>query len=320
MNQRIKELIQQARRVLACSHSRPDGDAISSLLAMGWALERLGKDYTLVSPHPVPSTFRFLPGWEKISQKLAGSYDLVIALDSGSLDRFERLCERVKRIKAPLLVIDHHITNAYFGTVNWVEPEASATTEMLFFLFQELGLQLDERAATYLLTGIVTDTLGFRTSNVTPRTVEVLRELMKAGASLSWISDQAFNRRPLSALRLWAAVLPGVQHQDHIVWGEIPLAARKASGYPDGDDADLVELLATVEEAQVAVIFYEREDGKVKVSLRSRPGINVAEVAQQLGGGGHAQAAGAIVEGPLEAARQRVLALLIGREAKPGST
>lgn len=298
--------------MLACSHLRPDGDAIGSLLAMGWMLEQLGKAHTLACPHPVPSNFRFLPGWERITHRLAPTYDydLVIALDTGDLSRLECLREEIEGLEAPILVIDHHTTNTRFGTVNWVEPQASATAEMLFPLIQRLGLQLDETIATYLLTGIVTDTQGFRTSNTSSRTMETVGALLRAGASLAAISDRTLNRRSLSALRLWAAVLPGAQCRDHIVWAEIPLSIRRASGYRGGDDADLVEFLATVEEAEVAAIFYEREDGAIKVSLRSRPGTDVAEVAHQLGGGGHEQASGATVEGPLEAARRRVLALL----------
>jgi len=317
-NPKPEALIRGARRVLACSHLRPDGDAICSLLAVGWVLDQLGKAFTLACPHPVPSTFHFLPGWEQIVQELKApcDYDLIIALDAGDLSRFEHLSRYIEQLEAPILVIDHHVTNTRFGMVNWVEPDASATAEILFFLIHRLGLQLDKRVATYLLTGIVTDTQGFRTSNTSPRTLEVVGELLKTGVSLATVSDRALNRRSLSALRLWGIVLPKVQFKDPIVWGEIPLSVRRTSGYTGGDDAELVEFLATVEEAQVAAILYELENGKVKLSLRSRPGINVAEIAQQLGGGGHEQAAGAIMEGPLDAARQRVLALL--EERLPG--
>jgi phosphoesterase RecJ-like protein len=311
MSPRADDLILDAKCVLACSHFRPDGDAIGSLLAMGWALDQLGKAHTLVCPHPTPPNFRFLPGWERITQDLAPGcdYDLVIALDVSSLERFEHLREPIERLSAPILVIDHHVTNGGFGTANLVEPDAAATTEVLFPLLQRLWLLLDETVATYLLTGIFTDTQGFRTSNTSLQTMEIVLELLRAGGALSLIGDQA-NRHPLSALRLWAAVLPHVQYQDHVVWGEIPLSTRQASGYSGGDDAELVEFLSTVEEAQVAAIFHEREDGTVKLSLRSRPGTDVSELAQRLGGGGHEQAAGATIEGPLESARQLVLALL----------
>jgi phosphoesterase RecJ-like protein len=150
--------------------------------------------------------------------------------------------------------------------------------------------------------------------------MEVVLALVRAGAPLSTVSEWALNRRPLSALRLWASVLPDVQRQDHIVWGEIPLDVRRASGYGEGDDAELVEFLATVEEAQVAAILYEREDGTVKLSLRSRPGTDVAGVAKQLGGGGHEQAAGATLDGPLESARLRVLSLLDRRLGVDGGS
>lgn len=312
MSPNPEDLVREATCVLACSHLRPDGDAIGSLLAMGWVFDQLGKTCTLACPHPVPPAFHFLPGWERVTQQLAPPchYDLVVTLDAGSLDRFEHLGEQIRRLEVPILVIDHHVTNTRFGTVNWVDPHASATTEVLVSFLQQLGLQLDETVATYLLTGIVTDTQGFRTSNTSPQTMEIVGDLLGAGASLTTVSDRALNRRSLSALRLWAAVLPGVRFRDSIVWGEIPLSVRRISGYTGGDDAELVEFLATVEEAQVAAILYELENGTVKLSLRSRPGTDVAKVAQQLGGGGHEQAAGAIIEGPLEDARRRVLTLL----------
>lgn len=319
MGPRAEDLILEARCILACSHFRPDGDAIGSLLAIGWALERLGKIYTLVCPHATPLKYRFLSGWERITQGLAPSldYDLVIALDTASLDRFGDLAPGIGDLDVPMLVVDHHATNTRFGTFNRVEPGASATTEVVFSLLRELDLQLDATVATHLLTGIVTDTLGFRTSSTSLRTMETVLELVRVGAPLSTVSEWALNRRPLSALRLWASVLPDVQRQDHVVWGEIPLDVRRASGYGEGDDADLVEFLATVEEAHVAAIFYEREDGTVKLSLRSRPGTDVAAVAKQLGGGGHEQAAGATLEGPLELARLRVLSLLEQRLGAP---
>ena len=320
MSHRTENLILEATCVLCCSHFKPDGDAIGSLLAMGWALDQMGKAHTLACPSPVPPNLRFLPGWQRITQKLASNYDydLVIVLDTGSLRRLDHLRKEIEGLEAPILVIDHHVTNTCFGSVNWVEPEAAATAQMLFLLFQRLGLKLQETVASYILTGIVTDTQGFRTSNTSQETMEIVGELLRAGASLAAISDWALNRRSLSALHLWAAVLPGVRCEEHIVWAEIPLSLRRASGYPGGDDADLVEFLSTVEEAQVAAIFYECEDGMVKVSLRSRPGSDVAEVARQLGGGGHVQAAGATMEGPLEAARKRVLALLEQRLVDAG--
>ena len=310
MSLSLEDVVLSAQCVLACSHVMPDGDAIGSLLGMGWALDRLGKAYTLACPDAVPPNLRFLEGWETITQKPGLTYDLVVALDSSDLDRLDCLCEEIERIAAPIVVIDHHVTNARFGEINWVDPEAVATTEMLVPLFRRLGLQLDESVATYLLTGIVTDTQGFRTSNTSQRTMEIVAELLRAGASLARISDRTLNRRSWSALQLWAAVLPGVQREADVVWAEIPMAVRRTSEYADRDDADLVELLATIEGTRVAAIFNEREDGSVKVSLRSRPETDVSEVAQQLGGGGHAQAAGVTVQGPLGAARRRVLARL----------
>ena len=156
-------------------------------------------------------------------------------------------------------------------------------------LLPGLGLALSEPVAHCLLTGLVSDTLGFRTSSTTPKSLALAQQLMQAGAILHQIYDNSLYKRSYTAVRLWAEGLARMEMKHRMVWARLPLEARQASGYQGFGDADLINVLTSVREADVALIFVERQDGKVKVSWRSLPGINVAAVAAQFGGGGHAR-------------------------------
>jgi phosphoesterase RecJ-like protein len=161
--------------------------------------------------------------------------------------------------------------------------------------------------AQCLLTGLVNDTLGFRTSNTTVKTLAIAQQLMAAGGSLHSIYDLSLFKRSYSSVRLWAEGLARMQLKHRIVWALLPLEARQTSGYQGSGDADLINVLTSVREADVAIVFVERPDGLVKLSWRSTPSINVAAIAAGFGGGGHAQAAGAEIAGTLAEVEERVL-------------
>jgi phosphoesterase RecJ-like protein len=210
----------------------------------------------------------------------------------------------------PLLNIDHHLTNLNFGTVNLVDPHASSAAEVVYRLLQCMAVPLGADVATSLLTGIVTDTRGFRTSNVTIQVMEATVQLMQAGASLPYITHNGLNRRPTAVILLWRTALTLLHIEDRVIWTCIPLAMRRAVGYVGNGDAGLVSFLVSADDADVAAVFVEGEDGRVEVGLRAVPGFDVAHVALQLGGGGHALAAGCTLPGPLEEAQARTLAAL----------
>ncbi|MFQ6014325.1 MAG: bifunctional oligoribonuclease/PAP phosphatase NrnA [Anaerolineae bacterium] len=170
---------------------------------------------------------------------------------------------------------------------------------------------LDPQIATCLLTGIVTDTLGFRTSSTTPRLMQVVSQLMTAGASLADITDQVFNQRSLSSIKLWGKAIDRLQADGRVVWTEITQEMiRQSQGKADIEsrEGSVVNLLATIREADVAIVFKEREDGQVEVSMRGRRGVDLSKPALRLGGGGHRQAAGCMLKCSLEEAKEKVLA------------
>lgn len=305
-----KRLLSEARRPLLVTHVAPDGDAIGSLLSMGWVLLAQGKSPTLACQDAFPRRFAFLPGFEKVVQDPPpGPYDLLVTFDCSDLDRIGRIGQSIGR-GLPLLNIDHHVTNTRFGTVDLVAEDAVSTTHILYHLIRHLPHPIDKRIATCLLTGLVTDTRGFRTANVTPEVFHIAVELMEIGAPLATITRNSLDRRPLAALRLWGAGLTRLQSADGVVWTTLPVSVQQTIGHDGYGDAGLANLLISAEEARVAVVFTEQPDGAVEVGFRAIPGFDVSHIALQLGGGGHALAAGCRIPGPLEAAQRRVLTLL----------
>jgi phosphoesterase RecJ-like protein len=291
-------------------HIMPDGDAIGSLLGLGWALHKLGKEHTLACADPVPDSFAYLPGSGAIVAQPEGNYDLVISLDCSDLKRLGVAYDQNSLRGVPIINIDHHVTNVGFGSVNWVDSSSASTAQMVLTLIEHLEIPLDSTIATCLLNGIVTDTRGFRTSNTTPDVMEAATKLMMAGASLTEITERVFNRRPLAMLCLWGRALSAAQLDGRIIWTEISQAMKHECGLGSDSDDGLVSFLTSANEADIGIVFTEKDDGTIDVSMRSMPGIDISGVAMRLGGGGHPQAAGCHLSTSLTEARERVLAEL----------
>jgi len=305
-----QSLIHAAQHVFLATHVEPDGDAIGSLLGMGWALRSMGKTITLACADPVPSTFRFLPGSEAIGVHRPTFEDLIIGLDVSDVSRFGATYDPSTVPGVPLLIIDHHVTNTFFGTVNLIDLSVASTTQLVFDLLVRMAVPIESTTATCLLTGLVTDTRGFRTSSTTSRVLEVAQRLMEAGADLAAITHQVFNSNSLSTLRVTGAMLSSMQLEGRILWAAITQEMLHRCGATPADTSSLSNLLATTHEADVAVVFREKGANLIDISMRSVPGVDISGVALRLGGGGHAQAAGATVHGSLEAVVQRTLAEL----------
>lgn len=307
----VAKRITSAQHILATCHVAPDGDAIGSLLGLGLALTKAGKAITMTCADPVPQSCRHLPGWERVTQaSQTNGIELIISLDCSDPKRLGPLCDPECPAGIPIVNIDHHVTNTYFGQVNWVDTNAAATAQMLYDLITELGIAIDGEIANCLLNGILTDTLGFRTSSTTAQVVETGLALIKAGASLRELSDHAFNHRPFSTVKLWSAALQDMHLEGRILWSRITQAMREEFGYRENGDAGLVSFLCAVDQVDIAVIFDELQDGNVNISMRAAPGYTISQVALELGGGGHPQAAGCTIPGPLEEAQSKVLPML----------
>ena len=304
------QLIQSAHCPLLICHVSPDGDAVGSMTGLGRGLRQMGLEPILACADPIPARFNYISDVEIVVQDVEDSFDLVISLDCSDRERIGRFTQMQAFDNVPLLNIDHHVTNLNFGDVNLVDARASSTAEVVLRLLEYMAAPLDVELATSLLTGIVTDTRGFRTSNVNIQVMEAALRLMKAGASLPHITQRGLDRRPTTAIRLWREALSSLHVKGRVVWATISLAMRKKAGYVGNGDAGLVSFLVSADDADVAAIFVEREDGHVEVGFRAVPGFDVAQVALQFGGGGHALAAGCKLSGPLEDVQAQILAAL----------
>jgi bifunctional oligoribonuclease and PAP phosphatase NrnA len=307
----IRQRIAEAQRILIVSHIRPDGDAIGATLGLGQAIQTTGKQVKMVLADGVPTPLRYLPGSQLIERSIPAIekdlIDLVIVVDCSDLQRIGGVLDG----RIPDICIDHHVTNPNFAHVNLVLPAQAATSAIICEYLADWGLAINEPIASLLLTGIVTDTIGFRTSNMTPGILRLAAMLMEHGADLPELYARALINKSFESARYWGLGLYKIQRVElsgagSYVWTTLTLADRKEANYPGSDDADLVNLLSSID-SDLAVLFIEQKNNHVKVSWRARPGIDVSQIALQFGGGGHPSAAGADIAGSLDTVQERVL-------------
>jgi phosphoesterase RecJ-like protein len=301
----IKERLEKSKKVVIASHIRPDGDAIGSLLGLGLALQDAGKSVQMVLVDGVPSSFKHLEGSDLIVKEPAGEHDTFITVDSAD---FRRVGKPFQNFGQPDINIDHHKTNEKFGKLNLIEPDEVATAAILTRHLPEWGYQITKPIAAALLTGIVTDTLGFRTSNTNPSAMRLCAMLMETGVDMTELYMKSLVNKSFPAARYWGAGLSRLEQENGIVWATLTLDDRKISGYSGNDDADLINMISAIDGNKVGMIFVEQSDNHVKVSWRAlEPGIDVSQVAKHFTGGGHAAAAGADIPGALSEIQPLVL-------------
>lgn len=300
----IRGALARVRSIAVLSHQRPDGDAVGSVLGFGLALEGAGKTVQMVLADGVPGSSKHIVGVDRIQTDLNQPVDYYIVVDSSDL---ERVGPVFPTGIVPDLNVDHHATNLDFARINLVDETAVSTTAILTHLLPELGLEISPVIASTLLHGLITDTLGFRTPNMQARALRTAADLVESGADLPELYYQALTRRSFEAARLWGVGLSNLKRKNGLLWTRISLEERRKAGYGGLDDAELVNMLPTIDGVNVALIFLEQPDGHVKISWRSKQGYDISDLAYQFGGGGHRNAAGAMVEGTLDEIEERVL-------------
>lgn len=309
--ERAGQLLFSAQHVIVLTHIDPDGDAYGSMLGLAAALREMGKQVVTAVDGGLDPAFRFLPGADAVQNQLDSvRADLVIVTDCSDERRMGEVGKAARALGVPLINVDHHRTNTHFGDAILVDAETVAASEGVLDWLDMLGMRISPAAAQCLLTGIVTDTLCFRTSNVTERVLGKAQRLMQAGGNLGEIVGRTVNRTPAPVFMLWKAVMPKVRLEDHVIWAAISQADFRRAGIHDEDDGHFVSLLMQVDQAYIACVLTELEAG-VDISVRSVPGFDVAALALALGGGGHTQAAGAMLTGlTLAEAEAQVIPLL----------
>ena len=289
------ESLASAQEVLVLSHYNPDGDALGSSLALYLGLKSLSKNVTIVNESVIPDRYNFMPSTNEIKSSPAGiEYELIVACDCGDRKRLgDKLGPELSK-SAKLLNIDHHASNTCFGDLNWVEAQASSTSEMIFEVLTALKVKMNTDIATNLLTGIMTDTGSFRYSCTTPRTHEIAAKLLSLGASSDKVAKNVFESKKSSAVQLCATAISAVEliNSGKISIITVTQEMLKKFGATLDDTEGLVEEGRSISGVIVSVLLKQDAD-MWHVSLRSsEPTVDVSAVAAHFGGGGHKAAAG----------------------------
>jgi phosphoesterase RecJ-like protein len=308
----ICDAIHARRRFLITSHAKPDGDSIGSQLAMAYALEVLGKDVRIVNADPAPEHYTDFPGVSRIEvtrelRERPGHEDdeALIVMESSDLQR-----TGVAGLEGRFTInIDHHQGNTSFGALNWIDESAAACGEMVFDLIQALGAPLTIEIATHVYLAILTDTGSFHYSNITPKTFDMCRRLAEAGVNPAAMARRVYDQNSFGKLKLIGALLA---EMDLLDGGR--LAAMylnddilNATGTTYSDTEGLINLPLTAKEIRAVVFFKLGADGDLHISMRSKYDVDVRAIAARHGGGGHKNAAGFKVRGPLHAVRDGIL-------------
>jgi len=306
--EQIRDEVLQRQRFLITSHARPDGDSIGSQLAMAFALDALGKDVRIINADPPPPHYLEFPGVNRIeiaTEVAAGvEADALIVMECGDLGR-----TGVKGFEPYFIInIDHHVGNRMYGTVNWFDESAAACAEMVFDVVRALDVPMTREIASHIYLAIITDTGSFHHSNITPRTFDICRQAVEAGVNPAAMARRIFDSNSFGKLKLIGALLDRMELADEGRLAVLYLddAMLEACGCTHNDTEGLINLPLTAREIQ-AVVFFKVADDGVRVSMRSKYDVDVRIVANAFGGGGHKNAAGFTVNGPLDEVRDAIL-------------
>ena len=305
--------LRAGRRFALFLHLSPDGDSIGSTLALGLALERLGKRTIWVGADLPGEAYRFLPGgdrfrlWNEVEEDWS-QYDAAILLDCADLDRVGPARSAIERI-GRIINVDHHPSNRRYGDVNYIEPSAAAVGEITARLIDALGVPLDAAMAYGIYTAILTDTGSFQYENTRPETLRLAARLLELGVEPQRVAQSVFEQRPLRVLRLLREALGTLEvgAGGRLAWMTVSRAMMDRVGAQRGDTEGFVNYPRSLAGVEVALLFVEEPDGRVRVSWRSSHEVDVSQLAARFGGGGHARAAGCTLPGPLDKVRVQVL-------------
>lgn len=304
----IVEVLRQGEKFLVCSHSRPDGDAVGSMLATGMLLEQMGKRADLVTADRIPSIYRGLPGADGIRTALRvhGPYDAVILLECDGLERAKlRGMEPFFHIN-----IDHHATGRRFAHLNWIDRHAASVGEMVYRLVKYAGAIVTPAMATCLYTTVLTDTGGFCYGGTRASTFALAQKLTEAGADPVRIAQEVYFSTATSKLLLLGAALSNLKREGRLAWLWVTHQDMVRTCAAEEDCEGIVNYAICISGVEAAVFLRELPEKRIRLSLRSKGKVNVSAIAASLGGGGHENAAGVTLDGPISRALEEILAEL----------
>lgn len=309
----VLEQIGRRNRFVLTSHARPDGDAIGSALACCQILLELGKDAEVVLHDPVPRIYQPLPFAARVihADCVNGNYEAAIILECDSIQR-----TRLEGLENRFLIsIDHHSSARQFAHVNWIDPRAIATAEMVYRLAREAGVRISREIATCLYTALMTDTGSFMFQGTDEQTFALARELVLAGADPFQCARNIYFAHSTAKMRLLGAALTNLHREGPLAWIWVTREQMERTEAKEEDCEGLVNYALSIQDVEIAAFFREMPDGRYRVSLRSKGQLNVASIAERFGGGGHECASGCSMDGPLAIAVARMLELI--RQAHP---
>lgn len=287
------ELIRAARRIILACHINPDGDALGSMLGLGLGLSKLKKSVAMLCPDKIPSRYDSLPGISRVRQSWRATADLAISVDCASiiqLSKLDTVFQKSKRI----VEIDHHVYRTRFGDIQLVDQHACSVGEMVFLVLKELKAAINKEIAECLLTSILIETSSFSRQDVKPSTFEMCSQLMIPGIHFREISERYYWRKKLSATHLCGLCLTRATTlaKDRLVWSIVYKKDFERFRGRQEDVDTVADEMMMVENIKIAVLFREIDDNMLRVSLRSKDGIDVGYLASSYGGGGHPDIAG----------------------------
>ncbi len=309
----ILEVLRKGERFLVCSHARSDGDAVGSALAFGMLLRQMGKRADIVSADHIPNLYRRLQGADGIrtAKRVQGPYDAAILLECDGLER-----TGLRGLEEMFLInIDHHVSGRPYANVNWIDRQAVSTGEMVYRLARATDAKITPEMASCLYTTVLTDTGGFCYGSVRASTFAAAHDLVLAGADPIAIAQQMYFSMPASKILLLGTALQRLTFEGRVAWLWVTPQDVARIGAAEEDCEGIVNIALSIAGVDAAFFLRELPEGSVRVSLRSKGELNVAAIAARLGGGGHENAAGCTLDGPLQRAIQEILGELRGAMA-----
>lgn len=312
----FREIVAAKDRFVLTTHVRPDADAIGSEIAMAGLLEQLGKEVRIVNASPVPPRLAFLDPDRKclqigtqVSEAEVCDTDVHLILDTSAWGQLAEVGRAFKKTKAQKVVIDHHVFAEDLGALNLKDTDAEATGSLVFEFAREMDLAITPVIGTALFAAIATDTGWFRFASTTSRTMRTIGELIDAGIRPAVLYGKLYEQYSLARIKLAGRVLSRMMLDcgGKLAWTYVTQVDYRETGAQPPDTEDLVNECLTVVDVEAAFILIEQTNGNIKASLRSRSHLDVSGIAGEFGGGGHRQASGAILPGPLADAREKVL-------------
>ncbi|MFP4465625.1 MAG: DHH family phosphoesterase [Candidatus Goldiibacteriota bacterium] len=304
----ILNAIKRSEKILLTTHVNPDGDGLGSGLALACKLLKMGKKVDFINADPMPHIYDFLPysSMVKTRKKVRGHYDLVIFLECPDAERNGYIIDYLKQTEC-VINIDHHLGNVFYGDINAVDPKAAAVGVQLVEFMDIVGWKINSDMAKCLYTAIITDTGSFNYSNTTPKVHRIAGKLIEAGARPVDISAEVYSTT-VSSTKLLQKMLDNMKVEGKIAYSVITRRMLSNTKALESDADNFINSIRAIKGVEVAMLFKEREANKIKVSFRSKNGIDVNMIAAELNGGGHKYASGCMVEKPLNESVKEVLA------------